>query len=91
MGYTAAMSQIRSIPIFIVAAVVALGVAFATDYLRHRYSFIMLGVLVSAIGYSILLAMNNVSVGVRYAACFFITVGGFISQPVTLAWLANQV
>jgi len=91
MGYTAAMAQIRSIPIFVVATIVALLTAFATDHLRHRYSFIMAGVCVGVIGYSILLSMNTVSVSVRYMACFFITVGGYMAQPVTLAWLSNQV
>lgn len=91
MGNTAAMSQIRSIPIFIVAAVVSLCVALLTDYLKHRYSFVMLGAFVGVIGYAILLATNHISVGVRYMACFLITAGGFIAQPVILAWLSNQV
>jgi hypothetical protein len=91
MGYTAAMSQIRSIPIFVVATVSALCVAFTADKLRHRFSFIILGVMVGTVGYGILLAMDRVSVGVRYAACFLITTGGYIAQPVTLVWLSNQV
>jgi len=91
MGYTAAMAQILSIPIFVVATVVALLTAFATDHLRHRYSFIIAGVCVGITGYSILLSMNSVSVGVRYMACFFITAGGYMAQPVTLVWLSNQV
>lgn len=91
MGYTAAMSQILSIPIFACATIVAVGVAFATDKLRHRFSFIILGVLVGSTGHIIMLNMTSVSVGVRYLACFLITTGGYIAQPVTLAWLSNQV
>ncbi|KFY34630.1 hypothetical protein V494_06599 [Pseudogymnoascus sp. VKM F-4513 (FW-928)] len=30
-------------------------------------------------------------IGTRYMAAFFITTGGFMAQPVTLAWLANQM
>lgn len=91
MGYTAAMSQVRSIPIFIVATVAALIVAFSTDHLKHRYSFIMAGLCVGVTGYVILICMDNVSIGVRYMACFFITTGGYMAQPVTLAWLSNQM
>ncbi|RDW57236.1 putative major facilitator superfamily permease-3 [Coleophoma crateriformis] len=91
MGYTAAMSQILSIPIFIAATVVALGIAVATDKLRHRYSFIMLGIAVGTIGYSILLAMDSITVRVRYMACFLVVIGGYIAQPITLAWLSNQM
>jgi hypothetical protein len=89
MGYTAAMSQVRSIPIFIVAAVAALLVAWATDKMKHRYAFTIAGVVVGGIGYVILLNQGSVSVGVKYMACFFITTGGYMTQPVTWVWLNN--
>ena len=89
MGYTAAMSQVRSIPIFIVAAIAALLVAWATDKLKHRYAFTIAGVVVGGIGYVVLLCQGNVSVGVKYMACFFITTGGYMTQPVTWVWLNN--
>ena len=89
MGYTATMSQVRSIPIFIVAAVTALAVAWCTDRVRHRYGFTIAGVVVGMIGYVILLCQNRVSVGVKYMACFFITTGGYMTQPVTWVWLSN--
>ncbi|TVY22690.1 putative transporter [Lachnellula hyalina] len=91
MGYTSAMSQILTIPIFACATIVAIGTAFATDKLRHRFSFIILGVVVGSTGYAMMLNMGSVSVGVRYLACFLITTGGYISQPITLAWLSNQM
>jgi cyanate permease len=89
MGYTAAMSQVRSIPIFIVAAIAALIVAWATDRMKHRYAFTIAGVVVGGIGYVVLLCQENVSVGVKYMACFFITTGGYMTQPVTWVWLNN--
>lgn len=91
MGYTAAMSQILTVPIFACATVVAVGVAFATDRLRHRFLFVILGVVVSAVGYAIMLNMKSVHVGVRYLACYLIVTGCYIAQPVTLVWLSNQV
>ncbi|KAE9377036.1 major facilitator superfamily protein [Stipitochalara longipes BDJ] len=91
MGYTAAISQVRSIPIFIVAAVAALLVAWATDRMKHRYAFTIAGVLVGGIGYVVLLCQENVSVGVKYMACFFITTGGYMTQPVTWVWLNNNM
>lgn len=91
MGYTASMSQILSIPIFACATITAVAVAFATDRLRHRFGFIILGVLVASTGYAIMLNMTKVHVGVRYFACFLITTGGYIAQPVTIAWTLNQM
>jgi len=89
MGFTAAISQVRSIPIFIVAAIVALVVAWSTDRLKHRYGFTIAGVMVGLIGYVILLCQDRVPTGVKYLACFFITTGGYMTQPVTWVWLSN--
>lgn len=89
LGFTATMSQVRSIPIFIVAAVAALIVAWCTDRAKHRYGFTIAGVAVGLVGYVILLCQNRVTTGVRYMACFFITTGGYMTQPVTWVWLNN--
>jgi hypothetical protein len=51
----------------------------------------MLGLAVSSIGYILLLAQHNLSAGVKYFALFLVTPGGFIAQPVILAWMANVV
>ena len=51
----------------------------------------MLGVVVATIGYAILLAQKSVAVNVRYFAVYLITTGGYITQPVTLAWLSNNM
>ena len=89
LGFTATMSQVRSIPIFIVAAAAALIVAWCTDRAKHRYGFTIAGVLVGLVGYVILLCQRRVHNGVRYMACFFITSGGYMTQPVTWVWLNN--
>ena len=91
LGWTSIQAQALSIPIYLVAAVVALITAIATDRLRHRYSFAMAGVIVATIGYSILLAQKSVPVSVRYFAVYLITTGTYITQPVTIAWLSNTM
>lgn len=74
--WTPLRSQLMSIPIYMVATVLALGTAFLTDRLKHRFTFIMIGCCVATIGYAILLSMTHVPVGARYAALFLITGGG---------------
>ena len=91
LGWTAIHAQVMSIPIYIVAATVALIVAFCTDRLRHRYAFTMIGVLIATAGYVILLAQKSVPVSARYFALYLVTTGGYITQPVTLAWLSNNM
>ena len=91
LGWVAQHAQVMSIPIYITAAVIALITAACTDALKHRYTFTVVGVLVCTIGYSLLLAQQNLSVSVRYFAVYLVTCGGYITQPVTLAWLANNM
>ena len=80
-----------SIPIYIVACVLALFVAFLTDHHRHRYAFAMLGLFIASIGYILLLCQHSISVGVRYFAIYLITAGGYVTQPIVLVWLMNNL
>ena len=91
LGWTAVRAQVLSIPIYIVAAVTCLVSAVLTDRLRHRYGFAMLGVVIASIGYIILLAQGSVSVGARYCAIYLVMAGGYITQPITLVWLSNNM
>ena len=91
LGWTSIRAQILTIPVYLVAGVTTLIIAVFTDHLRHRYSFAMLGVIVATVGYVILLAQSGVSVSARYLAVYLITTGGYITQPITLAWLSNNM
>ena len=91
LGWTAVRAQVLSIPIYVVACAIALITAVCTDRLRHRYAFTMIGVLVATVGYVILLAQKSVHVSVRYFAVYLITSGAYITQPITLTWLANNM
>lgn len=91
LGYTSSNAQIRSIPIFVVATVTSIITAYLTDRLRHRYSFCIFGLVVASVGYIMLLAQSNLSAGVKYFALFLVVPGGFITQPIVLAWLSNLV
>lgn len=75
-GWTPVRSQVMSIPIYVVATVLAITTAFLTDRLKHRFGFIIFGCCITTVGYAILLSMDHVPVGVRYAALFLITGGG---------------
>ena len=90
IGYTAAAAQIRSVPVFLAAAVCALATAYASDHLRHRFSFCIFGVIVAMVGYIMLLKQGNLAPGVRYFATFVVACGAFITQPLTIPWLSNN-
>jgi cyanate permease len=91
LGWKSIHAQVMSIPIYIVATVLALITAVTTDRLKHRFGAIIIGCCVATTGYAILLNMKHVPVGARYFALYLITGGGYIAQPVTIVWLSNNM
>lgn len=68
----------------VVATFFCVVTAFVADWLRHRYTFTIIGICVCTVGYGILFNQDKVAVGVRYFAVFLIVTGGYICQPTTL-------
>ena len=91
LGWTSVRAQVMTIPIYMACIVIVLVVAYLSDRLHHRYSFTMLGVFVGTVGYVILLAQKSVSVSIRYFAVYLITIGGYITQPLIIGWLSNNM
>ncbi|PNS17905.1 hypothetical protein CAC42_3864 [Sphaceloma murrayae] len=91
LGFTAEAAQVRSIPVYVCATLGAILTAFATDFFRHRYAFCILGIVIASVGEILLLVGASVSVGVRYFAVFAITTGTYVTQPVTLTWIQNNM
>jgi hypothetical protein len=91
MGFQAEAAQIRSIPVFVVAAILSVATAAWSDRTRHRFGFVIGGILIATAGYGILLAYDSVPVGAKYAALFFVVSGGFIAQTAITAWAQNNV
>ena len=89
IGYTAAGAQIRSVPVFAAGAVCALATAYASDRMRHRFSFCIFGVVIAVGGYIMLLKQGSLAPGVRYFATFVVACGGYITQPLTIPWFSN--
>ncbi|KAL8838056.1 MAG: hypothetical protein Q9170_002292 [Blastenia crenularia] len=91
LGWTSIKAQVYSIPVYAVAAVVAVATAFLSDWCRHRYAFCMIGICITSAGYIILLAQKGLPVVVRYIAIYLINVGGYITQPLALVWMNNNL
>ena len=91
LGWTAVRAQVLSIPIYVLAAIVSLLTAYLSDHLRHRYLFTISGVLIASIGYIVLLAQTHVPVAGRYTAIYLIVTGGYITQPIAVVWLSNNM
>ncbi|KAH8674317.1 major facilitator superfamily domain-containing protein [Xylariales sp. PMI_506] len=90
-GWVAQQAQIRTIPVYVVSAAGMMIVAYASDRLRHRYSFIMLGCFISTVGYGMLLHQGSLSRDAKFGAVFLVSLGGYMATPMALAWLSNNV
>ena len=90
MGYKAEAAQVRSIPVFVVAAVASVATAALSDRLQHRFGFVLGGILTATAGYAVMLNYVRVSVGAKYAALFLIATGGFVTHPIVTAWAQNN-
>ncbi|KAL1862342.1 hypothetical protein Plec18170_001168 [Paecilomyces lecythidis] len=91
LGWTAVRAQVMSIPVYVAATVLALCSAIASDKLRHRFAFTICGCIIATVGYVILLCQRSVPVGARYFAVYAITSGGYMTQPIVMGWLSNNL
>ncbi|KAL8712248.1 MAG: hypothetical protein Q9220_003399 [cf. Caloplaca sp. 1 TL-2023] len=91
LGWTSVKAQLLSIPIYLVGIVAALVTAFLSDRLRHRYTFAMIGVVINSLGNILLLAQKHVPVAARYAALYCTAAGQYITQPLVMVWLNNNL
>lgn len=91
LGWTSVRAQVMSIPIYIVATAIALATAFASDRLRHRFAFTLTGCIIATLGYILLICQTSVPVGARYFALYAITGGGYMTQPILMGWLSNNM
>lgn len=91
MGYEAVDAQVHLIPIYVVAAFVCLTFCWVSGRAKHRYGFIMFGILIGTIGFILLLCQRTIPVGAKYFALFLLVSCGYIVQPLSVAWLMNNV
>jgi MFS family permease len=89
IGYSATYAQVMSIPIYITAACFTLVIAQISDRLQHRYGFLLLGVALGILGFTLLLA-PGVSFGVKYMALYFAAVGFYIQIMMVIVWTNNN-
>ncbi|KAI0738939.1 MFS general substrate transporter [Daedaleopsis nitida] len=89
-GFTDALAQLLTVPPRVVATVMFLAFAYASDKLRVRSVFITASGCIGGIGYILLLTVPT-NVHVRYFATFCITSATYGIFCNTLAWFAHNV
>jgi MFS family permease len=93
MGYTAAQSQLLTIPPYALATIFTVAWAVLSERNGRRAPFVIFTSSLAIIGYIILLANTNPTKrpGVSYLGTFFAAVGIYPSVALVLSWPANNV
>jgi dipeptide/tripeptide permease len=65
-------------------------VAYLADHFHHRFTWCILGTIISMIGYIIIMAVPMSLPGVLYFATFLMITGAYITQPLILTWSQNN-
>ncbi|KAI0325815.1 MFS general substrate transporter [Cubamyces sp. BRFM 1775] len=88
-GFNTVISQLLSVPPYVVATAVVVGWSKWSDNVKRRSPFILSGLLLSLVGFVINVA--NVSIGVKYFGTFLVVVGSYAGFPGNVSWLGNNV
>ncbi|KAG2141396.1 MFS general substrate transporter [Suillus bovinus] len=88
-GYSTPVSQLLTVPPYVAGTITLLVFAHYADELKMRSPFILAGLTMCLIGFSI-----NISAapnGVKYFGTYIIVMGGYASLPGVVSWLGNNL
>lgn len=88
-GFSTAVSQLLTVPPYIVATVTVYAFALWSDRIQRRSPFILAGLCMLLIGFSI--NISNASPGVKYFGTFFCVTGSYAAFPGVVSWLGNNL
>ncbi|KAG9119983.1 hypothetical protein FRC07_004711 [Ceratobasidium sp. 392] len=90
LGYTSAKAQLMTVPPYACAGVVMLLIAKASDRLKLRGPFVAGVLMLSGIGYTILLAVPSSNNHARYGAIFLAVTGTYSGIPLAMSWTTGN-
>jgi sugar phosphate permease len=88
-GYNIPVSQLLTVPPYVAATFTLLAFAHYSDKLKIRSPFILAGLTMCLIGFSI--NISTAPSGVKYFGTFFIVMGSYAALPGVISWLGNNL
>merc|ERR1712169_84494 len=89
MGYSNEISQLMTVPPYVVACFFTIGTGFFADRAKQRGVFMIGFNCVALIGLVMLIASQNPHV--KYTGCFFFAAGIYPNVPQGVAWNGNNI
>ncbi|TCD70507.1 hypothetical protein EIP91_003268 [Steccherinum ochraceum] len=90
LGHGSIQTQLLSVPPWACAFGLAMSIAFVSDYLQHRFVFILIPMAVSFTGFIILLVTKN-NTNLQYGALFLAASGTYAAMPVIVCWFTTNL
>jgi MFS family permease len=94
MGYTAALAQVMSIPIWATGIVFQVFGCWVSGRIGWRFPFVLLGILFVLGGWIIQLYYSEtkgLAAGIRYFSLFIMSGGTFLQMAMTTSWMTNNL
>ncbi|KAF8125325.1 MFS general substrate transporter [Boletus edulis] len=88
-GYNTSISQLLTVPPYMLATVVLLTFAHFSDKLQKRSPFVFASQLIALTGYVI--NISNAPSSVKYFGTFLCVIGSYSAFPGSISWLANNL
>jgi hypothetical protein len=88
LGYESIQAQLYTVPVYTVATVVSVFMAWVSDRFRKRGIFVCSGSLLALAGYAILSTVNRADI--KYAGVYVAAIGIFFIGTTVLAWVLNN-
>ena len=88
LGYTSSTAQLLTVPIYITASVLAVGVAYWSDRVGKRSPFILICLGIMAVGF--IMCISTSTPGVVYAGVFIAACALYPAFPGNITWLSNS-
>lgn len=83
--YSPIETQLRSVPPYAVAFVLSMVVATVSDFVRHRFLFVIGGLFIALAGLTTLFEIHD-KVDTQYGALFLSAMGLYTAMPVVIGW-----
>ncbi|KAF2184062.1 MFS general substrate transporter [Zopfia rhizophila CBS 207.26] len=89
LGYTSSTAQLLTVPIYITASCLAIGVAYVSDRYGKRSPFILVCLCIMAVGF--IMCITTSTPGVIYAGVFIAACALYPAFPGVITWLSNNL
>ncbi|KAL4899189.1 hypothetical protein BDW74DRAFT_183932 [Aspergillus multicolor] len=90
LGYSAAIAQLLTIPIYAAATISCISVGYFADKTKQRSFFTMACYIIALVGFIIVVAPPSFIPGLTYAGCFIAACGLYPAVPGLLALASNN-